>query len=483
MQIQPISYKLSPSGEISLGGVSVPELARKYGSPLYVLCEETIRANARNYTEALKKYYPNHLVLFASKALNNRAVCRIVEDEGLGIDVVSGGELFTALSVKFPKSKIFFHGNNKSREELEYAIDNSVNIIIDNFYELSLLETILEHRLKYDGSAVQRQKIKLMLRITPGIECHTHEYIKTGMIDSKFGFVLEQVEEAIATILRLQTKFSGIHILGLHAHIGSQIFETDPQRDVATVLLEKYAALKSKFNLELEDLNVGGGLGISYTESDDPPDAEELIAKVAEAVRSNCERLGLRLPRLLMEPGRSIVGPAGATIYTVGNIKTINEPQTGSLIRKYVAVDGGMADNTRPIMYGAKYHAEVNSKSGTRETVTIAGKYCESGDILIKDVELPVMQAGDHLVVFATGAYNYSMSSNYNRVVKPAMVLVHEGEADIIIARESFDDIVRNDKLPKRLSNTRHPERSEGSLHGSNGVLHYVQDDGILEQN
>ncbi len=451
-QIQPLSYKLNPNGEISLSGINVKDLVKKYASPLYVLCEETVRANAREYTEALKRYYPNHLVLFASKALNVRAVCKIVEDEGLGIDVVSGGELFTALSVKFPKNKIFFHGNNKSREELEYAIDNSVNIIIDNFYELSLLETIFEHRLKYDGSEIQRKKIKVMLRVTPGIECHTHEYIKTGMIDSKFGFVLEEVEKAIEQLLQLQTKFSGLHILGLHAHIGSQIFETDPQRDAATVLLEKYAAIKAKFNLELEDLNVGGGLGIRYTTNDDPPNVETLVAKVADSIRTNCERLGLKLPRLLMEPGRSLVGPAGVTIYTVGNIKSISDPKTGSLIRKYVAIDGGMADNTRPIMYGAKYHAEVNGKTTALELVTIAGKYCESGDLLIKDVKLPAMQAGDLLLVFATGAYNYSMSSNYNRVVKPAMVLVNEGEAEVIIQRENFDDIVRNDKVPKRLS-------------------------------
>jgi diaminopimelate decarboxylase len=455
-QIQPLSYKLSPTNEISFAGIKATDLVKKFASPLYVLCEETLRANARSYTEALKRYYPNHLVLFASKSLNTRAVCRIIEDEGLGIDVVSGGELYTALSVKFAKNKIFFHGNNKSRDELEYAIDSSVNIIIDNHHEIDLLEKILRHRLQYDGAAAARKSIKLMLRITPGIECHTHEYIKTGMIDSKFGFVLEQVEDVIERLLKLQTEFSGIHILGLHAHIGSQIFETDPQCDAAKVLLEKYASIKSKFNLELEDLNVGGGLGISYTESDDPPSAEELVAKVADSVTSNCERLDLKLPRLLMEPGRSIVGPAGATIYTVGNIKTINNPESGKLIRKYVAIDGGMADNTRPIMYGARYHAEVNGKASPRELVSVAGKYCESGDILIKDVELPVTTAGDLLIVFATGAYNYSMSSNYNRVVKPAMVLVNDGEADIIIERENFDDIVRNDKVPKRLSRSKH---------------------------
>ncbi len=451
-RVEPRSYNRDADAEISIGGIKVSKLVQDFASPLYVICEETLRANARAYTEALQKYYPKHLVLFASKALNNRAICRIVEDEGLGIDVVSGGELFTACSVKFPKSKIFFHGNNKSQEELEYAIDTGVNIVLDNHHDIYLLSKILSQRLRYEGSEIRRRKIKLMLRLTPGIECHTHDYIKTGMIDSKFGFNLAELDAAIESLIKLQSEFAGIEILGLHAHIGSQIFETEPHRDVVGVLLQHYAQLKTRFGIEFEHLNVGGGLGIRYTEQDDPPSVEELVSRISESVRSHCERLGLKLPRLILEPGRSIVGQAGITIYRVGAIKTIQD--SGVLIRKYIAVDGGMADNVRPIMYGARYHAEVNARQAPVELVTIAGKYCESGDILIRDIELPQVQSGDLIVVFATGAYNYSMSSNYNRVVKPAMILVSNGEAELIVERESFDDIIRRDRVPKRLMNS-----------------------------
>lgn len=447
--IQPNTYQRNSKGNIEIGGMELSQLIKDYGSPLYVLCEETLRQNARDYENAFKEHYPDHLVVYASKALNTRAICKIMDQEKLGLDVVSGGELFTALSVDFPAEKIIFHGNNKSKEELEYAIDNEVTIIVDNFHEIGLIQEILEHRKKYEEPV---DKIKMILRVTPGIECHTHEYIKTGMIDSKFGFNLGELDQAVEKLVKLKKQNSCIKILGLHAHIGSQIFETEPQCDAAQVLLEKYAEIKEKYSLEFSVLNVGGGLGIRYTKNDDPPTVREQVQLVADRVREECARLGLKQPKLMMEPGRSIAGPAGVTVYQVGNIKSIKDPKTGDLIRKYVAVDGGMSDNSRPIMYQAKYYAEKDGEAnGKEEKVTIAGKYCESGDILIKDIVLPELNAKDRIVVFATGAYNYSMASNYNRAVKPAMVLVNQGSAEIIVERESFEDLIAKDRLPDNL--------------------------------
>jgi diaminopimelate decarboxylase len=434
-QLKPLSYRINADDQISLGGISVSDLVKRYGTPLYVLCEDTLRSRARAYKQSLDKSYSNNLVLYASKALNCKAVCEIIEQEGLGLDVVSAGELSTALSVKFPAQKIFFHGNNKSQEELELAINSGIgSIVLDNRHELNLIKSILQTKTN--------PELRLMIRITPGIECHTHEYIKTGHIDSKFGFNLSELDALIVDLLTLQKEFPGLKILGLHSHIGSQIFETLPHRDSVKLMVGLYKQIKDKFSLEFTDLNVGGGLGLKYQESDDPPEIKDWIEVISSAVKEACLSQKIKEPRVLVEPGRSIVGSAGATLYTVGNIKNIEG------IRKYVAVDGGMADNVRPIMYGAKYLAELNGKVRTRplETVTIAGKYCESGDILIKDIELAQARSGDILVVYATGAYNYSMASNYNRAAKPAMILVKNGKSQIIIERESLEDLLRLDK-------------------------------------
>ncbi len=441
--LKPLSYAVDANNNITIAGLKVKDLLAKYGSPLYVLCEETIRKRAANYVNSFKTYYPGEsLVIYASKALNCKAVCKIIDSEGLGIDVVSGGELFTALSVNFPKEKIIFHGNNKGKDELKMAIENQIgSIMLDNFYELDLISEILSEDLSPDTP------VNLSIRVTPGIECHTHEYIKTGRIDSKFGFDLSQVDDLISRILDLKKKFKNIKIKGLHAHIGSQIFETMPHNDVAAVLLKQYKLLKDKYDINLEDVNVGGGLGIKYHEHDDPPEIADWVKVVADAVVLNCKELSLALPRLIVEPGRSIVGPAGITAYKVGNIKNIPN------LRKYVAVDGGMADNVRHIMYQARYYAEVDAKpaSAKRETVTIAGKFCESGDILIRDIDLPELNHEDILVVYSTGAYNYSMASNYNRVRRPAMVLANNEKADIIIRRETYEDVIQWDELPSSL--------------------------------
>ncbi len=440
-QVRPITYQVTNDSKISIANIKIEDLAKKFGTPLYLLCEETIRQRARAYSEAFKKYYPsNFLVIYASKALNCTAVCRIIDQEGLGIDVVSAGELHTALAAKFPVEKVIFHGNNKSPQEIAMAIENKVTIVLDNYQDLRNIVNCLNLSLPCNADS----QVQIIIRITPGIECHTHDYIKTGSIDSKFGFNLNEVETVVAEVL----KHKNITIRGLHAHIGSQIFETVPHKDTCKVLLTVYKNIKDKFGIEFPDLNVGGGLGIKYTEQDDPPEIDEWVKIIADAVQANCKELGIKLPRILTEPGRSMVGPAGVTVYKVGNIKDI----TG--VRKYIAVDGGMADNVRPIMYGARYTAEVDGKLNCKETelVTVAGKYCESGDVLIKDVELPKIETGDLLAVYSTGAYNYSMSSNYNRATKPPVLLLRNGEAHVIVEGETLNDLLRNDKVPPHLN-------------------------------
>lgn len=434
-QLKPLSFKLDAENKISLGGISLEDLVAKYGSPLYLMCEETIRKRAQAYKNAFDNEYPNALVIYASKAFNNLAMCKIMAKEGMGLDVVSGGELYTALKAGFPTDRIIFHGNNKSKAEVEMAVENGVTFILDNLLELSFIEAATKKLSK---------KAKVMIRVTPGIECHTHEYIKTGKIDSKFGFNLEDVEAVVERVL----KNEDIELLGLHAHIGSQIFETIPHRDTCRVMLDLYKKIKDKFDYEMPDLNVGGGLGIMYQESDDPPEIADWVKIITDAVKEFAKEFSLKEPRILVEPGRSMCAPAGMTVYRVGNIKDIPG------VRKYVAVDGGMADNVRPIMYQAEYTADIDGKVGSSDTenVTVAGKYCESGDILIRDIKMAKAEAGDLLVVYSTGAYNYSMASNYNRANKPAVVLVKDGESHVIVERESHDDLLRNDLVPDYLA-------------------------------
>ncbi len=437
-QIKPISYHSDANGKVKIGGVFIADLVQQFGSPLYILCYETIKARAQAYREAFKKFYGDSLVIYASKALNCKALCSIVNQEGWGIDVVSAGELHTALSVGFPSSKIIFHGNNKSIDELKMAIDNNVTIMLDNFLELELIKNILKSK--------PSQALKLMARVTPGIECHTHDYIKTGKLDSKFGFNLDEVDKLLKALKSLKDAHPALEVKGLHAHIGSQIFETLPHRDSTKVLLELYKKAKDDYGFEFTDLNVGGGLGIKYTENDDPPEIEQWVEIICKTVKEQCQILGLKLPRIMSEPGRSLVGPAGITAYQVGNIKHIPG------IRTYASVDGGMADNTRPIMYQAVYSADIDGKAHLpKDTkITIAGKYCESGDILIKDIFLPQINTGDILMVYSTGAYNYSMSSNYNRATKPCMVIVEGGQAYEIVKRETLDDLIRYDLVPDK---------------------------------
>ena len=429
--IKPQNTKINNNGNLEISGCDMVELAKKYGTPLYCIDRVTLENMARDYIEAFKPY-PKAQILFASKALMTMSIAKIFDKLGLGFDVVSKGEIHTLLSAKIKLNKTSFNGNNKSIDEIEYALDNDIDhFSVDNFYELKILDELCKKRNKIQ---------KIHLRITPGIECHTHEYIQTGQIDSKFGFDLNQLDSAIELILN---KYKNLNLKGLHAHIGSQIFETQVYYDEVGVLLSQIKKIKDKFNLTLNEINLGGGLGITYTKEDNPPSVYDIAKVIIESVDFHCKKYSLEKPTLYVEPGRSLVCSAGVSLYSVGSTKTIEN------VRKYVALDGGMADNPRPSMYQAKYYAEIANKKekNNPEIVTLAGKFCESGDILIKDIELNSPQTGDIVCIYDTGAYCYSMSSNYNRMLKPAMVLINNGKSDIIIKRQTLDELIQNDVL------------------------------------
>lgn len=433
--LKPITTKTNEQNHIEIGGCDLVELAQKYGTPLYVFDEATIRTIARQYKEAFKDY-PKVSMLYASKAFMTKAVVRILDEEGFGFDMVSGGEIYTASTAGADMKKCLFNGNNKSYDELQMAVELGVGLIsADNFLELALLNEVANSNNK---------TVDILLRVTPGIECHTHEYIQTGHLDSKFGFDLTQVDEAIELILE---QYTNLNPVGLHAHIGSQIFETSIYYDEVEVLLKEMGRLKAKYNLNLTHINLGGGLGIKYTENDCPPSVNEIAERIITSIKENAPKYNIDEPEIHIEPGRSIIGTSGVTLYTVGSSKQVPNG------RKYIAVDGGMADNPRPSLYQAVYTADVANRplDEPNETVTIAGRFCESGDILIKDVKMPELVEGDILCFYDTGAYGYSMSSNYNRVLKPAAVLVNNSQSDIIINRESYEQLVASDVIPDRL--------------------------------
>lgn len=431
-----VSENLSVNKEnhLVIGKNDTVELAKKYGTPLYVMDEDLIRKNCRVYKEAIDKYYGgNGLVLYANKAFCSVYTCRLAAEEGLGADVVSGGELYTAIKAGFPMDRVYFHGNNKTADELEMAVANRVgHIVVDNIYELELLDAIAEKH-----GIVQ----KIMFRIKPGVDAHTHSFIRTGQIDSKFGVALENGEAF--EIYEKAHRMPNVDPDGLHCHIGSQIFDVEPFCEAAQIMMDFAGDLKDKLGLEIKKLNLGGGYGIMYTEKDDPVPYDEYIKHVSEVVKSTAAKRGIDIPSILMEPGRSIVAPAGITLYTVGGIKDIKG------VRKYVSVDGGMGDNPRYIMYQSEYAAVIANKAGdpASDKVTVAGKCCESGDLLLKDAMLQEAEAGDILAVLATGAYNYSMASNYNRIPRPAVVAVKDGVPKVIVKRETYEDIIMNDMM------------------------------------
>lgn len=433
--LKPLTTKRNEAGNLEIGGCDLVELAEKYGTPLYVIDEATLRSICADYKKAFSNYEKVNM-MFASKSLCTMATSAILNSEGFGFDVVSAGEIYTVYKAGVDMSKVLFNGNNKSFDELTLAVELGVGrISVDNFLELDLLNEIAKS---------QGKVVDILLRITPGIECHTHEYIQTGHLDSKFGFDLTQIDEAVELI---QNNYKHLRLRGLHAHIGSQIFETKVYADEIEILIREIARLDEKFGLRLDEINAGGGLGVKYTDSDCPPSTYEIAEVIIDSLNKNIEKYKIEPPTLYIEPGRSIISTCGITLYTVGSSKQVPKG------RKYVAVDGGMADNPRPSMYQAQYLAEAaNFKEDLPlQTVTIAGKFCESGDILIKDISLPELFEGDILCVFNTGAYNYSMASNYNRVQKSQMVIVNNSKSDIIVNRETLEDLISHDVIPDRL--------------------------------
>ncbi|MBQ8458966.1 diaminopimelate decarboxylase [bacterium] len=433
--LKPITTLVNDKGNIEIGGCDLVDLAEKFDTPLYVVDEKTLRSICKDYKKAFEKY-PKIRMMYASKALCTSAISKILDSEGFGFDTVSSGEIYTVYKSGIDMSKVLFNGNNKSYDELELAVNLGVGrFSADNFFELALLNDIAKSKEKF---------VDILLRITPGIECHTHEYIQTGHLDSKFGFDLTQIDEAIELI---QNEYTNLKLHGLHAHIGSQIFETSIYPDEIEIMAREISRINKTFGLNLNEINIGGGLGVKYTQKDAPPSTYEIGELIINKLNEVIEKYEIEPPTVFLEPGRSIISTAGVTLYTVGSSKQVPHGT------KYVAVDGGMADNPRPSMYQAEYFAEIANKKEAEknETVTIAGRFCESGDILIKNVELPELFEGDILCVYNTGAYNYSMASNYNRVTKPAMVLVNDSNSEIIVKRETLDDLIAHDIIPDRL--------------------------------
>lgn len=437
--LRPLTSRINSRGHLEIGGCDVVELVRQFGSPLYILDEWTLRRACQLYRDTWARCYAGgSRVLYATKAWNCLAICALALQEGLGLDVASGGELYTALQAGAKGEDLYLHGNAKSLDELNLALETGCTLVVDSLYELQQVSAL----------TTPARPARLLLRVNPGIDVHTHEYIRTGQTDSKFGigqWQLPEVFDFLAAHPQLQC-------VGLHAHIGSQIFDLQGHRDLAGVLAQIWRQGLGR-GLPLQELNVGGGLGIRYIESDDPPSIPEWVETVATAVQQAFAQSGIPLPKVLCEPGRSVIGPAAVTAYTLGGPKRIPPSDDLPQGRTYITIDGGMSDNPRPITYQARYTALLANRPEAEATqrVTVAGKHCESGDVLLKDVLLPAPMAGEVLVVLATGAYNYSMASNYNRFPRPAAVLVNEGEAQLIVRRETYADLIRQDVLPERL--------------------------------
>lgn len=423
---------VNAEGHLTIGGCDTVELAKKYGTPLYVLDENVIRSTCKSYVSSIEKHYNgNGLALYASKALSCKALCELAAEEKMGLDVVSGGELYTALKAGFPVEKIHFHGNNKTYDELNFALDNNIGkIVVDNLTELETINSL----------CVEKGKIqKIALRIKPGVDAHTHDFIRTGQIDSKFGFALETGEAMEA--VKESIKLSNVELTELHCHIGSQIFDIDPFVTAAEIMMDFIKAIKDETSHIVTELNLGGGFGIKYTNKDNPTAYDNYMNSVSRAVHAKAEQYGISVPFIYIEPGRSIVGEAGITLYTVGAVKTIPN------VRTYVSIDGGMCDNIRYALYQSEYTVVTANKADKEPdtVVTVAGKCCESGDLIQENTKIVNAKPGDILAVLSTGAYNYSMASNYNRIPKPPIVMVNNGEDRLIVKRETYEDLIKND--------------------------------------
>lgn len=427
----PHAFPINAKGHLEVGGVDAFELVRTFGTPLHVLDEDRLRGNCRSYRQALERLWPHSRVLFASKACCTIATCRIAHDEGLGVDVASGGELYTALRAGVPAADLMFHGSNKTPDEVEYGLRAGVGrFVVDNEHELDLLEAY---------TARLGVQTDILLRLTPGIEPHTHKAIQTGGVDSKFGFSL--LDGAAFRAASRAATLGRIRLRGFHAHIGSQVLDLEPFRLEAAACLDFAARVRDELDVTTEELNLGGGLGIRYLSGDEAPSIAAYVRALVGVAEAKVAAHRLAPPKLFVEPGRSIVGDAGVTLYTVGAIKAI------AGVRTYISVDGGMFENPRPALYGARYEAVLADRplDAPVQVAAVAGRCCESGDVLIWEAALPAVRSGDVLAVFSTGAYTYAMASNYNRFPRPAVVLAGGGRARTAVERETYDDLVRKD--------------------------------------
>lgn len=426
------NLSVNEKGHLTLAGVDTVSLAEKYGTPLYLIDENRVRKNMRLYRDTMRREFgEGSYPLYASKALSMKQIYRIAHEEDIGIDVVSSGELYTALSADFPASAIFFHGNNKTDEDIEYAVDNDIGFFVaDNIDEITYINKYAESKGKVQS---------VLLRLTPGIDPHTHAAITTGKVDSKFGTPIEtgDAEKLVLRVLGLPN----IKLAGYHCHIGSQCFESTPFYRSAEIMVGFAAVMQKKYGVAAEYINLGGGYGVRYTEAQPAIDLEIEITNVAKAVKRVCADNGIAQPRILMEPGRSIVADAGVTLYTVGSVKRIKD------YKNYVSVDGGMTDNPRYALYGAEYTVLNASRAADKADLvaSVVGRCCESGDIIQENVSLKTPVRGEKLAVLVTGAYNYSMSSEYNRIPKPPVVMIRDGKDYLASRRQSLQDIVRLD--------------------------------------
>lgn len=427
------NISVNGEGRLTFGGQDTEALAKRYGTPLYLMDEDKIRENCRKYTVPFKKYFGgNSRPIYASKAASFKRMYQIAAEEGMGCDVVSCGEIYTAFRAGFPLENAFFHSNNKTDDDIRFAMEHGVGyFVVDCAEELQAISKI----------ALEKKTVqKLLLRLTPGIDTHTYEAVNTGKVDSKFGSAIEtgQAKKITETALSLP----GIKLVGFHCHIGSQVFDSDTFIRSSEIMLDFIAEIKSEFGFNTEILNLGGGYGVRYTDSDPTIDIEENIKQVSENINAVCKKLGIAVPSIIMEPGRSIAADAGMTLYTVGSVKVIPE------YKNYVSVDGGMTDNPRFALYGSKYTVLAANKANEPYDFecSLVGRCCESGDIIAENIKLPSsVTRGDTIAVCTTGAYNYSMASNYNRIARPPIVMLSNGSSSVAVRRESLDDIIKND--------------------------------------
>ena len=425
---------VNAAGHLCIGGADTVELAEHFGTPAYVMDENAVRAQMRTYLSAARESFgADALPLYASKALCFTGIYRIAAEEGMGVDCVSGGELYTARVAGFPAERIYFHGNNKTERDIEDAMDMGVGtFVVDNADELLSVDA---------HAAAHGLTQRILLRVSPGIDPHTHKAIVTGSVDSKFGSAIETGQAM--DMVRLALTLNNVKLCGFHCHIGSQIFDSEPFSEAADIMVRFIASVKETCGYDVEELNLGGGLGVPYTEYDREVDYAAVIREMAGIVRRICDTHGIRMPRVILEPGRSLVAAAGITLYTVGSVKEIPG------FRTYVSVDGGMPDNPRYALYQSTYTALIaNRPDAPRDCrVTVAGRCCESGDLIGEDMPLQAAKRGDILAVLTTGAYNFAMASNYNRLPRPPVIMVKDGEARVAVRRESYEDIIRNDVL------------------------------------